>query len=162
MDFSGKTPRRPYLARFEKLVVAEMEQNEDRLAKEVLQATYKQIEAHVDHDLALLVKKFGVSQEEQAAEASKDAKFLRDRQLCLASCFGFRLFPLRKGATWVKNWMASRCVLVEVNDTMAGAMNEFSTFNAQFHGSAGRRYLGDRALSDLRGLEEASLRKRLV
>ena len=61
-----------------------MELKEDQLAKEVLAATFKQIDAHVDHDLALLTAKLGMSQDVEAAEASKDAKFLRDRQLRLA------------------------------------------------------------------------------
>lgn len=38
--------------------------------------------------------------------------------------------------------MAKRCVLVEVGDQLSGAMNDFATFNAQFHGFAGRKQLG--------------------
>lgn len=34
-------------------------------------------------------------------------------------------------------------MLIEVTDSMSGAMNEFSSFNAQFHGSGGRKYPGD-------------------
>lgn len=61
----------------------------------------------------------------QAVEGAKDAKFLRERQL--------------KAAAWVKNWMSTKCVLIEASDSMAGGMNEFTAFSAQFHGSAGKQ-----------------------
>ena len=41
----------------------------------------------------------------------------------------------------MKNWMEKKCLLVEVGDSMAGAMDEYSAFKAQFHGSAGKKQL---------------------
>lgn len=76
---------RPHLARFEKLQTAAIENREDELAKEVLAATLKQVMAQVDHDLAILSERYSKSKDLEAAEASKDAKFLRDRQASFVS-----------------------------------------------------------------------------
>lgn len=54
----------------------------------------------------------------------------------------FQCFKSRKGTTWVKNWMSQNCLLIEVADGMPGSLNEFNTFNAQFHGAAGKKCLG--------------------
>lgn len=48
----------------------------------------------------------------------------------------------RRGSAWVKNWMEENCRLLEINDTMPSALNDFNTFNAQFHGLAGRKPRG--------------------
>lgn len=68
------------MARFEKMETAERDEKEDKLAKEVRAATFKQISAHLEHDLEVMGKRYAMSKDAEAVEASKDAKFLRDRQ----------------------------------------------------------------------------------
>lgn len=75
---------RSHLARFEKMQTAALEQKEDELAKAVLAATFNQLIAQLDHDLKLVGDKYSSSKDSEAAEAQKDAKFLRERQAHLA------------------------------------------------------------------------------
>lgn len=68
------------MARFEKVQSAALEKKEDELAKAVLAATFNQLIAQLDQDLKLVAEKYGSSKDAEAAEALKDAKFLRERQ----------------------------------------------------------------------------------
>ncbi|CAK9114864.1 Uncharacterized protein SCF082_LOCUS53189 [Durusdinium trenchii] len=95
---------RSHMANFEKMKTSELEKREDELQREVFAATFKQLSVQLDSDLAILEEKFARNRDQEALDASRDEKFLRDRQ---------------------------------VGDQLSGAMNDFATFNAQFHGFAG-------------------------
>ena len=71
------------MGRFQKVHFAEIEAKEDELARSVLQATFNQLSAHLDHDIALVKEKLGHDKDAEAVESAKDAKFLRERQLRL-------------------------------------------------------------------------------
>ena len=51
-------------------------------------ATYKQLAAQLDHDLAIVKEKVVKTKADEAAAAAKDAKFLRDRQQPLGLATG--------------------------------------------------------------------------
>ena len=79
-NLSGLQLARSHLARFEKVQWAAMEQKEDELARAVLAATFNQLMGQLEQDLKLVAEKYSASKDEEAAEALKDAKFLRERQ----------------------------------------------------------------------------------
>ena len=74
---------RPHLGRFQKVQVAELEAKEDRLARSVLEATFNQLSAQLDHDMALVKEKLCHDKDAEAVESAKDARFLRECQLIL-------------------------------------------------------------------------------
>ena len=49
----------------------------------------------------------------------------------------------RRGSLWVRKWMETHCRLIEVSDLMPSALNDYNTFNAQFHGLGGRKLRGE-------------------
>lgn len=71
------------MGRFQKVQVAELEAKEDRLARSVLEATFNQLSAQLDHDMALVKEKLCHDKDAEAVESAKDARFLRERQLIL-------------------------------------------------------------------------------
>ena len=71
------------MGRFQKVQVAELEAREDRLARSVLEATFNQLSAQLEHDMAIVREKLCHDKDAEAVESAKDAKFLRERQLRL-------------------------------------------------------------------------------
>lgn len=45
-----------------------------------MEATFKQLASQLEDDLKILTEKFSASKDQDAIEAAKDAKFLRERQ----------------------------------------------------------------------------------
>ena len=78
---------RQFQGKFDNLQRAEAEKQEDELAKAVLAATFKQIEAQLVHDVTVVTDRLRISKDKEAAETAKDAKFLRERQAPLGSNF---------------------------------------------------------------------------
>lgn len=68
------------MANFEKMKTSELEKREDELQREVFAATFKQLSVQLDSDLAILEEKFTRNRDQEALDASRDEKFLRDRQ----------------------------------------------------------------------------------
>ena len=83
------------MGRWEKRQLQAVEEQEDQLAKQVRVATFNQLTAQLDHDLAIVETKVMESKDTQALEAAKDAKFLRERQANLESVTtDFFCFPV--------------------------------------------------------------------
>ncbi|CAL1141851.1 unnamed protein product [Cladocopium goreaui] len=123
--------RRPlgsHVAQIQSVQREQQEQRSQELARAVAEATFKQLEAQIESDWAVLRAQMG-SCEDQAVQTAKDLKYVRDRQ--------------QTGKIYVEKWMQEKCHLIRLPDDKDynGVLPQFMTFTEQFRGIPGDMYM---------------------